>query len=151
MLTKSLHSKWVAQLFVLMYLLLITSTGNAFFWCTGAETSSHLESNPGGKCWTPCHSEPEENQRNEQTPKKSVVFSSGMDDCADFPVYSTVITSQHQNRLKSRIIETDNNTPSPLSITIRRLNNESLGILPLPDQLPPRLALTAFRTVALLL
>lgn len=150
MLKNSLHTKWVACFFVLIYLLLITSTGNAFFWCKDAETNPHLEFNLSGKCWTPCITEPEEQQRYEQTSSTNVVFSSTTDDCVDSPAYSSVVTSSNQNRSKNKVTITDINTPSLPIILAKRLSAESLGNLSPAHQLPPRQALTALRTVVLL-
>lgn len=150
MLANSLQTKWVARSLVLIYLLLITSTGNAFFWCQDAENYSHLESNPSGTCWTPCNPEAEKQKCNEQTSKASAAISSDLGDCFDSPAYSSVITPSNQNRPKSKATVIDINTPNPPFILAKRLSAESLGNPLHVHQLPPRQALTALRTVALL-
>jgi hypothetical protein len=150
MLLRSLHTKRAARFFVLIYLLLITVTGNAFFWCTDAESSPHLESSLSGKCWMPCPSEPEERQRNEPTSNPSVAFSSDLGDCVDSPVYSSVITPSNQHRPKSKITETGIKTANSSFLLAKSLGAVCLGNPSLARQLPPRQALAVLRTVVLL-
>jgi len=149
MLIDPLQKKWVAQLFLCIYLLLITSTGNTFFWCMDAETNLHLESNSGGKCWTPCLSESEEHQVNEQAPNASGALSSDLGDCFDSPAYSSVTTHSTKSRTKNKVTATDVNASRPSFTPTQHLGAES-GTPSLAHLLPPRQTLSALRTVVLL-
>ena len=150
MLTNSLYTKWAVRFFVLIYLMLITSTGNAFFWCMDAETSPHLESNLSGKCWTPCSFEPEESQGNEQTSNAGAAFSSGMHGCVDSPALSSVITPTKQNNPKSKHSITDVNKLNSTFFLAKCLLADSLEKPFLAHQLPFRQTMAALRTVVLL-
>jgi len=150
MLKNSLHTKWVVRFFVLIYLLLMTGTGNAFFWCKDAESHPHLESTPGGKCWMPCPSEPEEHQGFKHTPNAKVVFSSAKGDCIDLPAISSAITSSNQNRAKNKVSITVINTPDSPDIQAERFSVENLSGPAPAHQLPLRQSLTALRTIVLL-
>lgn len=149
MLTNSLQTKWVAQFFICIYLLLITSTGNAFFWCKDAETDLHLESNLGGKCWTPCFSESEEHRPAEQPSGPGVDFSSGMGGCLDSPTYSSAATSSNKNRIKNKTTAANTNTHHQFSVPKQHLGTGN-GYSPCVHQRPPRQTLAALRTVVLL-
>lgn len=148
MLTNSLHTKWMAQLLVLIYLLLMTSTGNAFFWCKDAEAPPHLEANLGGRCWIPCATDTE--QHPAQTSNAGVTFSSGTGDCLDTPAYYSTATPAHQNRPKSKVSTADIDKPNSVCITAKRLSAEDLSSRPHSHQLPLRQTLASLRTVVLL-
>ncbi len=148
--TNSQHIRWVARFFILFYLLLISGTGNTFFWCKDAEASSHLESNLSGTCWFPCLSESEDYLPYESSFNASLTSSSDMGDCVDSPAHSSVITRTNQNILKSKSTVTDINTPNFPFILAKCLNAEYSGSTSLTHQLPPRQTLAALRTVVLL-
>ncbi len=148
--TSSPHMRWVVRFFILFYLLLITSTGNTFFWCKDAEASSHLESNLSGTCWLPCLSESEDDSSYENALNTSLTFFSDLGACVDSPAHSSVITRTNQNILKSKSTVADINTPN-FSFTLTKcLNAEYSGNTSLTHQLPPRQTLAALRTVVLL-
>lgn len=147
--TNSLHTKWVARFFVLIYLLLITSTGNAFFWCKDVKSNAHLESSLSGTCWMPCSSEQKEPQSDEQTSNESVVFSLDMSDCIDSPVCSSVLAPSNQKSPKNKATETDISTPNSSSLLAKCLSSNP-GTPSFAHHLPPRQALTALRTVIIL-
>ena len=149
MLTSSLHTKWIVRFFVLIYLLLITSTGNAFFWCKGAE-ASHLEVNLSGTCWTPCLPGSSRHQGNEQTSDTMAAFSAEIADCIDSPAYSSLITPATPNSPKSKVTVTEINASDSPFCLANCLSAECLGNPPLAHKLPPRQTLTALRTVVLL-
>lgn len=149
MLKNSLHKKWATRFFVLIYLLLISSTGNAFFWCQDAEASSHLETNPGGTCWMPCSAESDGQHHDDQTPRKGAVITTEEGECLDSPVYSSAITPSNQNRTKNKATFTDINTQDPLFIQAMRLGVDNPRSTFSIQQLPPRQTMTALRTVVL--
>ena len=149
MLKSSLHTNWVVRVFVLIYLALITSTGNAFFWCQGAEATSHLEANLSGNCWTPCPPESNRHQCDELPAESSATFSSAIGDCFDSPAIASIITPSNQNNPKSKATVADINTPDPSFILANGLSAEGLENPPLVHKLPPRQALTALLTIVL--
>lgn len=150
MLTNSLHTKWIMRFFVLIYLLLNFSTANASFWCQGEESSSHLESNAIGKCWTNCPPESGANQQSMVTTQTAVFSSEQGEDCLDSPVHSSALTSLHRTSTPNKILATDFDTINPphtpnSGIEVRRFANLSL-----PAHLPASQAIKALRTVVLL-
>lgn len=148
MLMNSLQTKWVARFFVLAYLLLITSTANAF-WCQDVEADSHLESNPAGTCWFPCTPEEQEAQRNEQAPAAGMAFSAEGEDCFDSPVHSSGIIPSNQKEPKNKTTVTETNSFNSFFSLDRRLTAD-LGYPGVAHQLPPQQALIALRTISLL-
>ena len=148
--TSSLQTNWIARFFILIYLLLITSTGNAFFWCQDLESSVHLESNLSGTCWNPCAPGEKERQHRDKSSNTSEAFSLDMGDCIDSPVHSSAITPANQHRTKNKSALTDINTTNPSWLQTKSFRAESPGSLYLAQRLPPRQALTALRTIVLL-
>ncbi len=150
MLTSFLNTKWIMRFFVMIYLLLNFSTANASFWCLDKESSSHLASNPIGKCWTDC---PPNTDTTQQTtvPTQIAVFSSGQeDDCLDSPVYTSALTSSQRTSTPNKVLASDlESFSSPripnLSVEVTRFANLSLS-----THLPAPQALKALRTVVLL-
>ncbi len=140
--------KWAARFFILAYLLLITSTVNAF-WCVEAETNSHLESNPAATCWFPCTPAGQEAQRNEQPTSTSLVFYAEEGVCLDSSVHSSGLTPSNQKEPKSKTTATEINISNSFFALNRHLT-ASLGNHNFTHQLPPRQALIALRTIALL-
>ena len=149
MLKNSLHTKWVARFFILIYLLLIASTANAFFWCKDVGADSHLESNYSGTCCFPCSPEQQEPHRNEQTSKTNSVFSLDMEDCIDSTVSSSVITPSTPKSPKNKTTLTDISTLNSSFLSAKFLRSGP-KTPPLTHQLPPRQTLTALRTISLL-
>ena len=148
--TCSLHTKWITRLFVLIYLLLSLSTANASFWCHDEERSSHLESNPIGKCWTNCPPDTDATQLTSATTQSAVFSSEQGDDCLDSPVYTSALTSSHRTNAPTRILATDYDT-----INLPHIPNLSIEVthfanLNLPAHLSVPQTIKALRTVVLL-
>jgi hypothetical protein len=150
MLTSSLHTKWIMRFFVMIYLLLSFSTANASFWCLDEESSSHLESNPIGRCWTDCLPNTDTTQQTTLT-TQTAVFSSGQEDeCLDSPVYTSALTSSQRTSTPNKVFATDFDTDDlhhipNLSVEVTRFANLSL-----PTHLPAPQTIKALRTVVLL-
>ena len=150
MLTNTLHTTWITRFFVLIYLLISVSNANASFWCQESGSSSHLESNPAGECWTVSPLEDDERLCCEETTKPGVFLSVQEDDCFDSPVYSSVLTPSNRMSPLSKIATTD-----IALTTLPFIHSNDSGIahfanLTLASQLPHHQALTALRTVVLL-
>ncbi len=150
MLTNALHTKWIMRFFVMIYLLLSFSSANASFWCLDEESSSHLESNPIGKCWTDCPPNTDTTQQTAVT-TQAAVFSSGQEgDCLDSPLHSLALTSSQRTNMPSKVLGPDFDTDTlfhipSLSVEVTRFANLSL-----PTHLPATQAIKALRTVVLL-
>ncbi len=150
MLTSSLHTKWIMRFFVLIYLLLSFSTANASFWCQEEESSSHLESNPIGKCWTDCPPNTDTTQQTTVT-TETAVFSSGQeDDCLDSLVYSSALTSSQRTSPPNKVLPTDFDTDDLPHIPNLSLEVTHFANLSLPTHLPAPQSTIALRTVVLL-
>ncbi len=150
MLATTLHTKWLTRLFVLTYLLLSISPANASFWCHGAQSASHLDTNPIGQCWTPCDQEDDAPQQRGEATQAEVFLSAAGDDCFDSPVCSPALTSSNRPNMPSRVVAAHfdaTNLPflSDLSSGVTRFSS-----LNLPAQLPTPQTLRFLRTVVLL-
>ena len=143
------HRQWAIRTFVLIYLLLSASTGNASFWCQGNENSSHLESNPVGECWTVCHPEAD-HQRSDDASSSEVAVSAIVDECLDSPVYSSAITHSPQTDPQHKIDISDTGSIGLTFISANSLWDARFASLTRASQLPPPQALMALRTVVLL-
>lgn len=150
MLTSTRHTMWIARFFVLIYLLVSIGTANASFWCQEPESTSHLESNPVGECWTAPPFEVDELLCCEEITKPGVFLSVQEEDCFDYPVYSSVLTPSNRTSPLSKIATIDT-----VLITQPFISSKDSGIarfanLALASQLPHPQALVALRTVVLL-
>lgn len=150
MLATTLHIKWVTRLFVLTYLLLSISTANASFWCHGAKNSSHLESNPIGKCWNLCYLENDSPQQRVESTQTEVFLSVPGDDCFDSPVCSPVLTSSNRPNTLSRVVAANFDSANLPFISDPTSGVTRFSNLGLPSQLPTPQTLRALRTVVLL-
>ena len=150
MFTNTLHKKWIARFLVLIYLVLSASTGSASFWCQGAETSSHLESNPVGECWTVCHPEEEGPPSSDDASREEVAVSAIVDDCFDSPAYSSALTHSTQTDPQHKVDVSEVGSTSLAYVSTNSAGCDRFYALIRAAQLPPPLALTALRTVVLL-
>jgi len=150
MLANTLHTKWVTQFLVLLYLLITVTTANGSFWCQESGNPSHLESNPAGECWDLSPSEEDKPVCCEEIITPGVFLSVQEEDCFDSPAYSSILTRSNRTSPLSKISITD-------TVSIAQPFNPSTdsGIarfanLTPASQLPPPQALTVLRTVILL-
>ena len=150
MLNKSLHIKWVARFFILLYLLLSSSPGSTVFWCKDAEASTHLESNLGGSCWTPCLSESAAYLPFEGPSQEKSTLSSGRENCVDSPAHSSLIAHTNQKSPKTKFPGTDTSAPHFPSLLAKYGCSECLENPSDAQNLPTRQILTALSTVVLL-
>lgn len=144
------QTKWITWIFILIYLLLSTSTVNASFWCQGTETSSHLESNPVGECWTVCHPEEEDHPSSDDSSREEVAVSSIVDDCFDSPAYSSALTHSTQTDPQHKVDVCETGSTSLTYVSTNSVGCDRFYALICAAQLPPPQALTALRTVVLL-
>ena len=151
MLTSTRQTKWIARFYVLIYLLLSTSAANASFWCQGAEASSHLESSPAGKCLADCALDAEAPQFRNATIKTAATLS-GMAaaDCFDSPACLSALPPSNQSSPRSKVAVIDLCTSDLFLFSAINSNYVNAGNPSFIFQLPPRQAMTALRTVALL-
>ncbi len=150
MLTSTIHTRWIARLFVLIYLLISVSTANACFWCQGTENTSHLELNPVGSCWALPALEDDELSCCKEITKQGVSLSVPEEACFDYPVYSSVLIPSNRTSPLSKITALDITlTPLP-STPCKPSGIARFANLTHASQLPHHQALTAMRTVILL-
>jgi hypothetical protein len=144
------HKKWFAKVLLLIYLILSTSTVNASFWCQGPEMSSHLETNPAGRCLTSCFTETDENPFLEPIQKQTVTISNEMENCSDSPALFSAIASSNQSVQRIKIAAT------VIAITYDLYNpTKNLATTKAKERLtspllPQRQALSALRSFVLL-
>jgi hypothetical protein len=121
MLASTLHTKWVTRLFVLIYLLLSFSTANAFYWCKEEASSSHLETNPIGQCWTDCSSNATAFQQNLETTQTEAFSPVPGAGCLDSPVSASLLTSSNRMSPLNRLFATP-------FYSVNFLHNPALGL-----------------------
>ena len=144
------HRQWATRTFVLIYLLLSASTGNASFWCQGNEKSSHLESNPVGECWTVCHPEEDDHSGSDDASREEVAVSALVDDCFDSPANPLSLAHSTQVDPQQKIDVGETGLTCLPFTSLDRSGDARFASLIRASQLPPPKALMALRTVVLL-
>ena len=148
MISCTLHTLKATRLLVLICLLISVSSANASFWCLKSDSSSHLEANLLGQCWT-SSSHKDELQCCERSPETQASLSVQRDGCFDSPVFTSVITPSNRMSPPGKVTPTDTDLYAPSFVPLPRAEIAGFTGRTPAQQLPSHQALTALRTVVL--